>query len=198
MNNIHTQLNQLRLAGMADALAQQFDQPHTYEELGFLERLSLLVNSEVTCRDNRKITSNGTPILFPSGMHTSRLVLAGTAVQSDQHSTIERDDCMNWEMFGALAEMLGGAAVIISLLFVGFQLRQQSNIERAKAQRDLLMQIRKWISCRRKIRSTSTRSGAAWMILMAPTTGAVSNFGTGRYGTFLERVAASSQVRRVA
>lgn len=56
MNNIHTQLNQLRLAGMADALAKQFDQPHTYEELGFLERLSLLVNSEVTCRDNRKIT----------------------------------------------------------------------------------------------------------------------------------------------
>lgn len=45
-----------------------------------------------------------------------------------------------------MAEMLGGAAVIISLLFVGFQLRQQSNIERAKAQRDLLMQIREWIS----------------------------------------------------
>jgi hypothetical protein len=46
---------------------------------------------------------------------------------------------MNWEMFG-------GAAVIASLVFVGYQLRQQSNIERAKAQRDPLMQIREWVS----------------------------------------------------
>ena len=49
---------------------------------------------------------------------------------------------MNWEMLGALAEMLGGIGVISSMIFVGYQLRQQSNIERAKAQRDLLMQIR--------------------------------------------------------
>lgn len=56
MNHTLTQLNSLRLTGMAEALTQQLDQPHTYEELGFLERLSLLVNSEVTCRDNRKIT----------------------------------------------------------------------------------------------------------------------------------------------
>ena len=53
---------------------------------------------------------------------------------------------MNWEIFGAVGEMIGGAAVIASLIFVGYQLRQQSNIERAKAQRDLLMQIREWIS----------------------------------------------------
>lgn len=53
---------------------------------------------------------------------------------------------MNWEMFGAIAEMLGGVAVIASLIFVGFQLRQQSNIERAKAQRELLLQIREWVS----------------------------------------------------
>lgn len=49
-------------------------------------------------------------------------------------------------MFGALAEMLGGIAVVISLAFVGYQLRQQSYIERAKAQRDLLLQAREWIS----------------------------------------------------
>ena len=49
-------------------------------------------------------------------------------------------------MIGAIAEMLGGAAVVASLGFVGFQLRQQSNIERAKAQRDLLMQAREWVS----------------------------------------------------
>jgi DNA replication protein DnaC len=58
MNHPQTlqQLHSLRLTGMADALEQQLDQPNTYEELGFLERLSLLVNSETTCRDNRKIT----------------------------------------------------------------------------------------------------------------------------------------------
>jgi DNA replication protein DnaC len=57
MNHQHTlqQLHSLRLTGMADALSQQLDQPTTYEELGFFERLSLLVNSESTCRDNRKI-----------------------------------------------------------------------------------------------------------------------------------------------
>ena len=53
---------------------------------------------------------------------------------------------MNWEMFGAIAEMFGGIAVVISLVFVGYQLRQQSYIERAKAQRDLLMQTREWVS----------------------------------------------------
>lgn len=58
MNHTQTlqQLHDLRLAGMADAFSQQLDQPNTYEELGFIERLSLLVNSEATCRDNRKIT----------------------------------------------------------------------------------------------------------------------------------------------
>ena len=58
MNYQHTlqQLHSLRLAGMADALEQQLNQLNTYEDLGFLERLSMLVNSEATCRDNRKIT----------------------------------------------------------------------------------------------------------------------------------------------
>jgi len=56
MNNTLQQLHSLRLTGMAEALSQQIDQPNTFEELGFRERLSLLVNSEATCRDNRKIT----------------------------------------------------------------------------------------------------------------------------------------------
>jgi len=56
MNQTITQLNSLRLTGMAHALVQQQDQPHVYEELGFTERLALLVNSEITSRDNRKIT----------------------------------------------------------------------------------------------------------------------------------------------
>jgi len=56
MHNTLQQLHSLRLTGMAEALSQQIDQPNTFEELGFRERLSLLVNSEATCRDNRKIT----------------------------------------------------------------------------------------------------------------------------------------------
>lgn len=55
INKTRTQLNSLRLTGMAEALSQQCDQPNTYEELSFLERLSLLVNHEITTRDNRKI-----------------------------------------------------------------------------------------------------------------------------------------------
>ena len=55
-NTLINQLNSLRLNGMVDALKQQQDQPTTYSELGFVERLSLLVNSELTVRDNRKIS----------------------------------------------------------------------------------------------------------------------------------------------
>jgi len=54
-NTLQT-MSHLRLTGMADALTQQIEQPNTYEELGFLERLALLINQESTCRDNRKIT----------------------------------------------------------------------------------------------------------------------------------------------
>lgn len=48
-------LHELRLTGMAESLSQQLAQINTYEDLGFLERLTLLLNSEATCRDNRKI-----------------------------------------------------------------------------------------------------------------------------------------------
>ena len=51
-----TQLNELRFTGMAEQLGYQFDQPNTYDELGFIERLSLLISPEATVRDNRKVT----------------------------------------------------------------------------------------------------------------------------------------------
>ena len=51
-----TTLNELRLTGMAEQLSYQFDQPNTYDELGFIERLSLLIHHEATTRDNRKVT----------------------------------------------------------------------------------------------------------------------------------------------
>lgn len=50
-----TQLRTLKLAGMADALALQGEQPSTYNDLAFNERLALLVDRESTHRSNNKV-----------------------------------------------------------------------------------------------------------------------------------------------
>jgi DNA replication protein DnaC len=49
-------LRSLKLTGMADGLEQQMEQPSTHEELGFEERLALLVDRESTHRHNNKIS----------------------------------------------------------------------------------------------------------------------------------------------
>lgn len=49
------QLQALKLSGMAEALAQQLDQPQTFE-LAFEERLALLVDREVGHRESRRLT----------------------------------------------------------------------------------------------------------------------------------------------
>jgi DNA replication protein DnaC len=49
-------LRSLKLTGMADSLEQQLSQPSTHEELGFEERLALLVDREITDRHNNKIS----------------------------------------------------------------------------------------------------------------------------------------------
>ena len=56
MQQIQTQLHSLRLSGMADSLQQQREQPNTYVDLSFEERLSHLVSAEATYRDNRRLT----------------------------------------------------------------------------------------------------------------------------------------------
>ncbi|MGI9294864.1 MAG: IS21-like element helper ATPase IstB [Pseudomonadales bacterium] len=48
-------LRRLKLTGMADGLEQQLAQPATHEELGFEQRLSLLVDRETMLRTNNKI-----------------------------------------------------------------------------------------------------------------------------------------------
>lgn len=53
---------------------------------------------------------------------------------------------MNWVALVAIAEILGSIAVVASLIFVGYQLRQGQLIERANAQRDLLVQAREFIT----------------------------------------------------
>lgn len=49
-----SQLRQLKLNGMADALNAQIELPSTYENLAFVERLRLLVDSESNEREQRK------------------------------------------------------------------------------------------------------------------------------------------------
>jgi DNA replication protein DnaC len=55
MQQMLTQLHNLRLSGIAEALQQQREQPNTYVDLSFEERLELLVAAEVTYRDDRRL-----------------------------------------------------------------------------------------------------------------------------------------------
>lgn len=48
------QLTEMKLTGMAAALSSQMEQPGTYEDLSFRERLALLVTHEYLERDQRK------------------------------------------------------------------------------------------------------------------------------------------------
>jgi len=48
-------LRSLKLTGMAEGLEQQQSQPSTHDELGFEERLALLVDRESTHRNNNKV-----------------------------------------------------------------------------------------------------------------------------------------------
>ncbi len=49
-------MRRLKLTGMAEGLEQQLAQPSTHDELGFSERLALLIDRESTYRHNNKIT----------------------------------------------------------------------------------------------------------------------------------------------
>jgi hypothetical protein len=48
---ISSQLNNIKLSGIRDALLQQNEQPNLYVEQSFMERLSLLLEHEITQRD---------------------------------------------------------------------------------------------------------------------------------------------------
>lgn len=56
--NHHTlqALRSLKLTGMADGLEQQLAQPSTHAELGFDQRLAMLVDRETLYRQNNKVT----------------------------------------------------------------------------------------------------------------------------------------------
>ena len=54
INHTLTQLRQLKLNGMANALAMQTEQPGNYDSLSFNERIGLLTDSEQHEREQRK------------------------------------------------------------------------------------------------------------------------------------------------
>ena len=53
---------------------------------------------------------------------------------------------MSIQDLGAIGELIAAIAVVASLLFVGYQLRQSGAIEKSNAQRDLLRQVADWMS----------------------------------------------------
>ncbi len=53
--NLIDKLNQLRFSGMREALLEQ-EQQEAYAELGFYERLILLLDREITLRNDRRLT----------------------------------------------------------------------------------------------------------------------------------------------
>jgi DNA replication protein DnaC len=50
-----TQLRIIKLSGMADALELQWSQPQTYDDISFDERLALMINQEITSRDDKRL-----------------------------------------------------------------------------------------------------------------------------------------------
>jgi hypothetical protein len=52
---------------------------------------------------------------------------------------------MSLQDLAAIADAVGGVAVIVTLLYVAIQIRQGALIERAAGQRDLLGQLRGWV-----------------------------------------------------
>lgn len=58
INQTLERLEELRLAGMAEALSEQLEHPERYAELEFTARLGLLVDREAHDRDTRRLTRN--------------------------------------------------------------------------------------------------------------------------------------------
>ena len=49
------QLRQLKLSGMAETLELQLSQPDTYDELCFTDRIGLLIQNEISYRENKRL-----------------------------------------------------------------------------------------------------------------------------------------------
>jgi DNA replication protein DnaC len=49
------QLKQLKLSGMAEAFELQISQPDTYDDLCFNDRLAVIIENEISYRDNKRL-----------------------------------------------------------------------------------------------------------------------------------------------
>ena len=56
---------------------------------------------------------------------------------------------MNWDALGAISELTAALAFLVSFLFVGHQLRQNREMERASNQREILNQARSFFALTR-------------------------------------------------
>ena len=56
---------------------------------------------------------------------------------------------MDWNALGAISELIAASAFIISFLFVGYQLKQNREMERANNQREILNTARNFFSIAR-------------------------------------------------
>ena len=52
---------------------------------------------------------------------------------------------MTLQDLATLGDAVGGVAVVVTLLYLAYQIRQTAQIERAAGQRDLLTQLRSWV-----------------------------------------------------
>jgi hypothetical protein len=54
---------------------------------------------------------------------------------------------LNWEAVSALAEVFGVIAVLVSLIYIGFEVRRNTRQARLSAQRDLVQELGQLSSC---------------------------------------------------
>jgi len=73
MHEILQTLRALKLFGMAQAFETQINQPTTYDDFTFLDRLQLLIQQEMTCRDQRRLTRLLKQANFKVNAHLSEI-----------------------------------------------------------------------------------------------------------------------------
>ena len=49
---------------------------------------------------------------------------------------------MNWQAIGAMGEILGAAAVVLTLFYLGVQIRQNTKVSRAQISKDMFLATR--------------------------------------------------------
>lgn len=85
-NTLAEQLTNLRLTSFGAALEKQQAQPQPYQGLTFIERLSLLLDEEISQREQRKIERLIKQPEFTITIHNEPVALAGQCYGMDGSS----------------------------------------------------------------------------------------------------------------